>query len=222
MDIERADALADHVHGLWQGPEPTAIAEALDKIAASLGAWWGVDRYGVYRFRILIDPTSETALLTINAVDMVRHLQRLDSELPTYKQTIRYQPNYTVLQGLALAGGVSTARRGVLARSALEVSATTASVQTAYLLASEAFTDSLMDVRADASTEATRRQALRGTYRDRYSFAVPLNDETQDIDLGTILTVKHPRFELTAGKTFVVMHVEPDAKSESIELEVWG
>jgi hypothetical protein len=221
MDVERADNDNATVCGWWTGVTPTKASTELSRLADSIGAWWGVDKSGVYRLQVLTDPTSETALLTITANDIVGKLTRLASALPTYSHHVRYRRNHTV-QTSTIAGGVSDVRRGVLAQDALEVDSEDATVQSIYLLAGTQVVDTVLDTTAGATTEAARLQTLRGTRRERYAFSVGLDSVTEEIDLGSYITLTHSRFELTAGKTFVVMTVEPDALGETVALEVWG
>jgi ribosomal protein S17 len=109
-----------------------------------------------------------------------------------------------------------------LALEWLEASAETVGVKTAYLLAREQVDETLLAYAAAAATEAARRQTLRGVRRDRFEFAVPLDDDTAEVDVGDYVEVEHPRFGLSAGKTFVVMTVEPDAANRSMTIGVWG
>ena len=116
----------------------------------------------------------------------------------------------------------TAARLAFLATEYREAVATDASVQTIHLLAPQIVQPSLLVLEANAQSEATRRQALRGVRRDRYEFKCQLNDDTEDIDIGTILTLTHDYYGLTAGKKFVVLEVDPDAKKEMLTLNVWG
>ena len=95
-------------------------------------------------------------------------------------------------------------------------------MQTAHLLATEMLYDTAFTLLADATTEGDRLQALRGVKRDRFQFVVPLDDEFLALDLGSYVEIEHPRFGLSAGKTFIVIGVEPDAERKEITLEVWG
>ena len=116
----------------------------------------------------------------------------------------------------------TAARLAFLAAEYREAVATDAAVQTVHLLSPQIIEPSLLITEADAQTEATRRQTLRGVRRDRYEFWTQLNDTTEDIDLGSIIELTHDRFGLSAGQKFVVLGVDPDGKAGRLTLTVWG
>jgi hypothetical protein len=82
--------------------------------------------------------------------------------------------------------------------------------------------DSLLTTAADAQTEAERVLALRGVRRDRYELTVALNDDTRAIDLGDVALLEYPRWDLAAGRRFVVIGVAPDAMAKRVRLQLWG
>lgn len=166
--------------------------------------------------------TDKDITLEVTENDIIGDLRRLGSVLPQYRQHLRYRRNYTKQDVGGLAGGVSETRREILAREYEETEATDATVQTRHLNALEQKSDVLLDVRADAATEATRLQTLRGVRRERFAFTLALTTETMPLDIGKFVRITHPRFRLAAGKEFVVMKIQPDAREERIDLEVWG
>jgi hypothetical protein len=225
LDVTYLDADTAAELGYWSGIEPVTCSEVLSKIADSVGAWWGVGREGKYRVQRLEDPTGQTAIASFTADDMKKPLERVPTAdagrgLPTWRSVIRYAKNYTPQSDLA--GGVTVVRRSELAQSWKEESAESASVKTAYLLAREQVDETLLTTATDASTEATRRLALRDSRRDRFQFAVQLNGTTNRLDLGDIITVTHSRFGLSAGKNFVVIGLDLDTGSRTLTLDIWG
>ena len=113
-------------------------------------------------------------------------------------------------------------RLAFLANEYREASSTDASVQTAHLLAPQIVEDSCLTVEADALAEAARRQTLRGVKRDRIEITVPLDDDTDELDLGDVILLTHDRYGLDAGKQFVVLGVQPDAAAHTVTLTLWG
>ncbi|HUU45195.1 MAG TPA: hypothetical protein VM118_05625, partial [Acidobacteriota bacterium] len=229
-DVAALDTANDSPLGYWTGIGDMTGSELNDIWAASVGAWWGVDRDGVFRMRVLTDPTTETAALTITQHDMIRRgesssLEKLplrEEGLPSYKTIVRYSRNFTPQHGGELALGVTASKRAEYGGLWKEYVKTDATVQTAHLLATEMVYDTAFTLLADATTEGDRLQALRGVKRDRFQFVVPLDDEFLALDLGSYVEIEHPRFGLSAGKTFIVIGVEPDAERKEITLEVWG
>lgn len=59
MDVERADLANPAECGYWAGLEYVSASTVLSALANSIGAWWGLDRFGVLRFRVIGDPQLE-------------------------------------------------------------------------------------------------------------------------------------------------------------------
>lgn len=225
-DVTALDSDNSAVIGLWVGTDGILASDALTKVLSSVGAWWGVDRSGIFRMARFEDPSSGTSVMDMLQAKMVAPLERVASNdpgggIPSYRSRVRYSPNYTVQTGSQLAGGVSDANRADYGNASKEVMAETTSVQTAHLLAQELVYETLLSSSSDASTEATRLQTLRGTRRDRLRLSYPLDDATVTLDLGSIVTVYHDRFGLSAGAKCVVTSLEPDAKKNVLGIEVW-
>jgi hypothetical protein len=221
-DVAALDAANDSVIGYFADSE-TTYERALDEVAASVGAWWGPDRTGTFRIKQLTAP-SGTPAIRLTANDLLKAPERISTldqgrGLPSYRTTVRYAKNWTVQTDLA--GGVDEARRARLAKEWLEVSSADTDVQDAHLLAPETIEDSLLYAVSGASAEAARRQTLRGIRGDRFTLQVPLNDETESLDLGDVIELSHPRFGLENGKLFRVLSVDPDANQRSITLGIW-
>jgi hypothetical protein len=117
---------------------------------------------------------------------------------------------------------VSASRNAFLAAEWREVVAEDPGVREAHLLAAETVEDTCYATEADARAEATRRQALRGILRHRYEVVLPLTSETEDLDLGDVVTLTYARFGLDQGAPFRVIGVEPDARGGRVTLTLWG
>lgn len=222
-DITALDALVDGVTGDWIGDEDT-FAAALDRAAATAGAWWGVDRLGRYRIAQFLAPTGSSTF-AIGPNDLLGPLQRVtlsdeSKGLPTYRSIVRYARNYAV-QTSGLAGAVTDDRRARLAKEWLEAIDEDAAVQTAHRLAVQTIEETGFLNAADAQDEATRRQALRGVLRNAYDLTVPLDSVTQLIDLDAVGTLTHPRYGFSGGVLVRVIGVNPDARNRRVTLRVW-
>jgi hypothetical protein len=209
--------------------DETKGAEVLDMIANTVGAWWGANTAGLYRIALVEKPFS-TPIYTFTANEMIGPLLRVptaDAErgTPAYRVTVRYARNYTPQTDLA--GGVSAARRAVVAQEWREATRVESSVQTVHLLAVALEYNCLFAYEADAYLEANRRLALRSIQRHRFEITTIFNDETSALDLGDIVGLLHPRYDLTlpgdeAGQNFVLTGVEPDAQGGRLRLTLWG
>jgi hypothetical protein len=223
-DIAALDAAIAAVLGFWSGTEEMTVADAVDLVAASVGAWWGPDAEGVFRIVQFVEP-SGTPDIQLNANDLLQMLDRVTPSdpgngIPTYRTTVRWGRNYTV-QGSDLATGVTAERRAFLAAEWREASETDTDVQTAHLLAPSIVEDSLLAEESDAQAEATRRQALRGVRRDTFQTAIDLNDDTLGLDLDNVANLTHARYGLSAGDLFKVLDLEPDAVNRKLALTLW-
>lgn len=96
------------------------------------------------------------------------------------------------------------------------------SVQTVHRLAPQTIEQSCLTAQADAQTEATRRQAVRGVRRDRLELVIELTTATAAIDLGATIRLEHSRYGLAAGKNFLVLGVATNASQRQVMLTVWG
>lgn len=119
-DVTALDtATGSAVCGDWIYGDDT-IADVLDRIAASAGAWWGPDRTGVYRIQQLTAPAG-TAAYTITANDAQQPLARLaitdDTKgLPPWRSIVQYKRNFAVQPG-AGGGGSGLTNSAIVAGS---------------------------------------------------------------------------------------------------------
>ncbi len=209
--------------GLWVFEE-TTVADLLDQLV-SPGAWWGLDRTGVYRLQSFTAP-SGTAVLSLTANDLLEPLARVspsdDSKgLPSYRTIVQYARNYTP-QTTDLAAGVSDARKTFLARAWREARSEDTSVLNAHLQAAQTVEPSPLAEVADAQTEATRLQLLRSVLRHRFQLVLQLNDETQSLDLGDVVSLTHSRYGLSAGVLFRIVALATDYQRNRLTVTVWG
>jgi hypothetical protein len=222
-DVTALDTANDAVLGDWVNEERTC-AEQLDRIAASVGAWWGVDRLGIYRIQQLTAPSGTPAAAFV-AADMLRPLERIvptdpGRGIPVFQTRVRWGRVGAVQEDLA--GGVDAVHQALVSTEWREATATDAAVQTVHLLAPQTIADSLLTTEADAQDEADRRQTLRGVLRHCFTTTVRLDAETLLLDLGDVVTLTHARYGLAAGADFRILRVEPDARAGSLGLLVWG
>jgi hypothetical protein len=209
--------------------EPVTAADAIDRVANTVGAWWGVTADGTYRIARLRRPTG-TVVHTFTAADLIGPPKSVSTAdvargMPAWAVTIRYAKNETVQPDVA--AGVSDARRAVLSEQWREVRAEDPSVQTAHTLAVALTYDTAFRTEADARREAERRLRLRGLRRHRFDITVLFDEDTAALDIGDVVGLQHPRFGLTVegdeiGQKFVILGVEPDAKTGRVTLTLWG
>lgn len=222
-DVTALDTANASVLGFWTADE-MRCDELLTLLAASVGAWWGVDRLGIYRIKQLTAPSGTPAAAFV-ADDMLRPLTRIVPNdpgrgLPVFQTIVRWGRVYAVQDDLA--GGVSATRRALVSKEWREAKDTDTAVQTIHLLAPQTVEDSLLTTEANAQSEADRRQTLRGVLRHLFAFTVALDAETMLLDLGDVVTLTHSRYGLSGGEDFRILGIEPDARAGTLGIQVWG
>ena len=187
------------------------IAEVVDALARTPGAWWGVDASGDVRVQQLTAP-SGSSTFTITEHDVLS-LERVASSdpllgLPSTSTTLRYVNASTeTLDGTATD--------------------TDATVLTTHLLAQTTEEETQFTQYADALAEATRRQTLRGTMRSAFRVELPMEtpagiaSEFATLDLGAVGTLSHPRFGLSGGVLVRILGVQPNHAAKTITLTLW-
>lgn len=222
-DVTALDLAAPYECGFWWDGETTGTA-VLDEVLASAGASWGPDLAGVMRMKQFVAATGTPAYAFV-ATDIIGNVYRSpvadqDRGVPVWSVIVRYARNYTV-QTSGLTASVSEARRGVIAQEWRDVRYTNATVQTKYLLAPEITVETGIVSAADALTEATRLQVLRGVRRDRFEFVVTQDTDTMLLDLNNVVSITHPRYGLATGPSARLIGIEPDARSKTLRLTGW-
>lgn len=222
-DLTTLDAAAPFECGFWTDQE-IAYSGVFDQVAESVDGSWFIDRANLYRFKQLLAPTgSPVVALTANDLKIPPVFvtpNDLGQGIPIYQTVVRYARNY-IVQDSDVAASVSAARRGVLAKEWREAKATDAAVQTAHLLAYQLSYDSLLYAAVDAQSEATRRQALRGTQRRMAELVLALTDINAAIDIADVISLQYPRFGLSAGVLMRVLDIAVDGEARELTWTVW-
>lgn len=219
-------ALPTPTLGFWTGEE-TTIAAVLDRLAASIGrgGYWSVDHTGIFRIGELpeLDVAVPVRSFVQNDVLKIARITTQDDSkgLPIHRSIVRFGRYYTV-QTSDVAGSVPASVRAELAKEWREATAYDADVLALHPLSVQSRVETLLAERADARSAADDRLALRGTKRDPYELLVELNAENAAIDFGDVVTATHARYNLDAGKDFIVMGIAPNGEESSILLTVWG
>jgi len=206
-------------------PDELHIAEALDLLCASIGAYWTFGQAGQLTVGLLEAPAAPAAL-TLTEPDIVELRRQAtrdpDRGVPVYRVILAYQRNWTVQDGDALAAAVGDDRRAWLEQAARKITATDTSVQTKHLLARELERETLLLEESDADDEADRLETLYGVRRDSLELVTELTDQTAALDLMSVVALDFPRFGLGGGKLLRVLSIEKDHRTELITLGLWG
>ncbi len=243
-DISSSDktalqAVANYDAGLLIKSE--TYRQVLDMLAASYAGWYAPNRLGVYNFKQITDPNGSptpTIAATFRrfiwpevaaAGDYkIETLERLVSNdegrgVPAWKITVNYQRNWTVQDGGSIAAAVSEANRARYGLEYRSVTVTNATVRNQYPEAVELTFDTVLDSETDATTLANHYLDLYGVRRNLYRLVAEYDaDLAGAIDLGDVVRVFYPRFDLTNGKLFNIHGILYDARAKTVELELWG
>jgi hypothetical protein len=223
-DVAALDQLQPATVGLYVAAE-TTVAEALDLLAQSVGAWWGADENGVLRIQRLDAPTGPPVLLLDGDRIKSGALRRVPLSrggLPAYRVTVRCAPNWTV-QTNGLAGSVSAARRARLAQPFQDAVVEDPAVQAQHLLAPELVVETLLACRTDGAAEAARLLGLYGVQRERYEVTVRLPGAAlAQVQLGAVVELRYSRFGLQDGKLMRVLGFQLDPVAGEATLTLWG
>jgi len=233
--------------GIYVRDDTTTAGQAISALAASIGAWFGVDRWGTLRTSIVVDPASMTSVLSLTEDD-VQSVKRIGSGEPgkgvPYGRVVQKYPRNWTPQSSGLVGVVPPRVRGEIAEQ-FPLSVVTACAQLSssppatvpitdqFLKAPDYVIESYGVGRRVTSTgalEATvpapgdQFAALFGVPRDWIEVVMPFRiSDFETVDLGSCMTLTHSRFDLTEGKQFLVTRIRYDLSSKpTATLTLWG
>ena len=223
-DLGYADAvgggfgnLPTYVVGYFTGVQQVTPAEIFDALIESVGGWWVVDRSGRMQVGVFDAPGVEKFLFdekTIAAIDRVQTPQ------PAWSWRLGYQRMWTVQSADSLAAAVSESDRLKYSSEQRWENRASTAIKSQYPAARPAEATSLLDVLANAATEADRRWNRDRTARDLYR--VRTVRHVYQIQPGDTVRVAYPRFGLTAGRNFVVVGMVENSRERIAQLTLWG
>lgn len=210
-------AAAPQALGLYVGDRRNAI-DVLDEIAASVGAWWGVNSLGQLTAAVA---GIGTPVLTLVPDDIGAFgLELVEVRLPVWRVRIGYRRNWAVQTDGLFAAVPQDLRQ----RYGLEYDVAVASnpaIRTTHPLAGDPdVAGTLLVLAADANAEASRQLGLFGVQRRLYR--VRASRRAWPLRAGQTVRVEYPRFGLASGANFLVTRVSRRLDSRSTEITLWG
>jgi hypothetical protein len=211
--------------GFWAPPGGARAGEALDLVAASVHGWWTQDRGGRFVLSRLTEPDGPSRL-EIGPQDILddgtalRRVVGATEGIPAWRVTVRYQRNWTVQRADSLAG-VALSDKAWLGQEYRSVVAEDPAIRAKHLLAREIEVETALDREADAQALAAHLLSLYRVRRDVYEISVP-GTLAERLDLGQVLTLRLPRFDLAGGKRFVLLGEDFDLTRNRAVLTIWG
>lgn len=215
-DVTALNAANSAPVGVWVDGEANTQT-VMDELANAIGAWYGFDRFNRLRMGRLTAPTGVPVARW--SVDAVTSLVLRSAGVPNWRAVVRFSRNYTVQA--QPAGSVAQARKAFLAQEYRQTAVEVVAVKTAWPSSEEVTFDAALVAEADAAAEATRRSALYSVRRILVDVEVPLSELGDQVDLGVVVALDHPRYGL-AGRLLRVIGLDAGVDSDTVKLTLWG
>lgn len=197
------------------------IADLIDRICGTIGAYWGFDALNRFRIGRLDAPSSSVAVITdYHLIEIERQPRDIS---PAWKVSIDADANYAKQEKKSLAGVVTTVREAWLSAEYRTRKSEDAAVQTEHLLADEQKSESLFCSVSQAQAEATRRLNLHSSRRDTVTFSVPIQCPIfSSLDIGATVTLQTDMLGYSAGRNMIITMMAPDYRAGICQLTAWG
>lgn len=185
----------------------TNVLTACQQLAVSVGAQIAMSRLGLLRL-FQIDLSAPVSTFTIGPAQMVdRNLTITTRTDVVAAVKLGFCKNWTMQPGLQTT--LSAADKELFDTEWLTSTQVDATVQSTYKLTADPVQiDTCLLRRTDADAEATRQLNLKKVSRAVYQFEGFA--EMLQLELGQIVTIKHPRFNLAAGGVGMVISLSPN------------
>lgn len=192
----------------------------IDRICASVGAWWGFDATGVFRMGRFEAPTAP-AVATLTDYEIIECEREPEGQLPYWRTTLTCDNNYVVQDKNALAGVVPDYRAAWLGAANRDQKAENATVKTTRLLAETVNQQTDLNGISIAQAEAARRLALFSVRRDVVNLTIA-NPTNLTIDLGDVINLASDKLGYGLGRLMLVTSVQIDYQRNTVDLRLWG
>lgn len=216
--LTTVDSGRGYALGLYIAERENAI-DVLDKIATSIGAWYGFDRNGLFQMG-LFDAPSGTSALEIQSSDTAGDLNTRLHDIPLWRVRCTYQKNWTVQDADGLAGAMNTSRRALVTQIGKNQGRNDGGIKTMHTAARDPDRyETLMWSGTDAGNEMQRMLDLFGVQRFMHSvrvFAKPFS-----VDLGDIVTLYDERFGMSGGVQCIIVGLTEYYSDNTVELELF-
>lgn len=193
------------------------VLDVIQQLAASVGAQVVMNRAGQLRLLQVALPAIGTPT-EFTPDNMVANSLHIVSRVPVKANAkIGYCKNWTVQQQVAT--GVLEVSAALFAKEWLNVTYTDPTTATDYKLDDDPVErDTLLLDRPEALDEATREVDLFKTQRTVFGFEGYADSLV--LDLGDAITITHPRYGLSGGKTGIIVKLTPDWSKVRCGVEV--
>jgi hypothetical protein len=205
--------------GIWIGTEVRTVAEVIDELLLSAGAFGGFSRQGVFTVDQVATPGGIVAgVITEEEIGSLERSQLPPAVEPViWRAALGYQKNYTAQRDLAAS--VPAARVAFAAEEQRVVSVSDSSIKSRRLLARDLGPEATLYVdQADADAEVQRRFDLWSVPRAAYR--ITTRPTSLPRELGDDVELTHSRFGLSSGALGRVIGHKVSALNTEVELTV--
>ena len=194
------------------------VKQLCDDIANSVGAQMAMSRIGKLQLHKidLPPPGTPTQITTADIIDDTIAIAERPPVVAAVK--VGYAKNWSVQDSLDT--GIPQEHKDLFAKEWLTTTSEDATTKTNYRLDAEPEQiDTFLLTESDASAEATRRLNLFKTPRHVITFSG--TPSLIELQLGDAVTITHPRFGLSGGKTGMVIGMSVDWQNLLVDVEVF-
>lgn len=172
--------------------------DVLDSLIKSVGGFYTPNRQGNLIFGRIDPPQGDSSTPELTEDDIVQGgLTVTKQSVPVQTMRLKYRRNYTTQT--SMHGSVIDSNKVLYSQEYQFVSKPNPSIKIAHLLAGEPDAKETCLVNKDeASAEVDRQLTLNGSVRNTYSAELLTIPAT--LELGTVLKLSHPRYNLSSGK----------------------
>jgi hypothetical protein len=199
-----------------------STASVLDRICATIGAWWGFDALG--RFRIArLDAPSGTPAVTITDNEILE-LERQPVTTPVpWQVTQTADINLLPQDKKSMAGVVPDFRAAWFAEASRDQKASNSGVATSRALAVDQSSEGLFASISQAQAEVNRRLSVFSARRDAVTLTLadPAGDYAY-LDLGGTINLVTNRLGYGSGRLMVITGLQADYRLNRLDLALWG
>ena len=188
-------------------------------VVLPVGWYYGFNRAGLFTLAVLKDPSEGSSVLTVDNLETTDDLGVQKADVPSWRARVGYKRCWTTSTNPDSTAS-ETHRAWLKSEFTLIAKSEDASVKTTHLLAQDPeMFQSLIVGSSDATTEATRIQALFGT--QRYTYSVSAFVAPYQVEIGDVVTITDDRFDLDVGVDCRVIGITEYFIDNRIVLELW-
>lgn len=200
--------------GLWPSGR-TNMLDAIRMLTGSIGAQLSFSSQGLARLiQLSASPQGNPIVVTVADMD-AKTLQPSARTTAVGAVSLGFARNWTVQSGLL--SGIPQLHKDLFAKDWLTSNKNDATVQSNYKLsAAPVMQQTMLLTRADADAEAQRQLDLWKVPRTTFEFNGLANLFT--LELGQSITVYHPRYGMSAGKTGTIISLARNWQTRRVKV----